>query len=206
VAAPAVAILCGFVIWSHRHSVDPQVVGRWTRDMRNQSGQWQGRLLIGRDNTYRIETIVKDHGRLVATAGTFRMVSNTQTSAVGSYRVVNADSLEVTSAVGKVVWRRRGPAPPAPRASPMVGEWDVSPVIGGITWHQIIDATPDSAYALTSVTGDSGGISASAGQWHMSSRSGRESDGTYTLAGSGQLTVVAPEGRSVWRRDTVGTK
>ena len=84
VAAVAVAILSGFVIWSQRHSIDPQVVGRWTRDMRNQSGQWQGRLLIGRDNTYRIETIVKDHGRLVATAGTFRMVSNTQTSAVGS--------------------------------------------------------------------------------------------------------------------------
>jgi len=180
------------------------VVGRWDRDMSNQSGAWQGRFAIRHDNTYQLQTVVKDYGRLIAGAGQFRMISSTHTSASGTYRVMDASSLEVTSAVGKVIWKRQGA--PTSSGNPMLGVWDASPVIGGITWHQNVSVTPDSAYTLTSVTGDSGRIVASAGQWHMISRGGRESDGTYSLPTPDQLTFVAPEGRSVWCWDSAATK
>jgi hypothetical protein len=174
--------------------------------MSNQSGAWQGRFAIRHDNTYQIQTVVKDYGRLIAGAGQFRMISSTHTSAAGTYRAVDAGSLEVTSAMGKVIWKRQGIVAAPSSGNPMLGVWEASPVIGGITWHQTVSVTPDSAYTLTSVTGDSGRIVVSAGQWHMVSHGGRESDGIYTLATPDQLTFVAPEGRSVWRRDTAGTK
>jgi hypothetical protein len=173
--------------------------------MSNQSGVWQGRFAIRSDNTYQLETVVKDYGRLIAGGGQFRMISSTRTSAAGTYHVVDAGSLEVTSAIGKVIWKRQGNAAVPSGGSPMLGAWEASPVIGGITWHQTISATPDSAYTLTSVTGDSGRIVASGGRWHMTSHAGRETDGTY-LATPEQLTFVAPEGRSVWRRDAARTK
>ncbi len=173
--------------------------------MSNQSGLWRGRFVIRSDNTYQLETVVKDYGRLIAGGGQFRMISSTHTSAAGTYRAVDAESLEVTSAVGKVIWKRQGNAPVASSGRPMLGAWEALPVIGGITWHQTISATPDSAYTLISVTGDSGRIVASGDRWHMTSHAGRESDGTY-LATPEQLTFVAPEGRSVWRRDSARMK
>ncbi len=200
VIAVAVVAIGGHFVWARDHSVDRTLVGRWGNATPSRTGAMQSTFAIGSDTRYELETEVRDHGRLVASNGQFRMISATQTSAAGTYRPLDPTSLEVTSALGKVVWKRTSSASADPRTGPMTGRWEAVPIIGGVVWHQTIDVAPDSTYTLSSVTADSGRITTSAGTWRMISRSGHESEGTYQLTGGDQLVFTAPQGQSVWRR------
>lgn len=205
IAAVAVATVA-YLFWARGHSVDHTLVGRWGNTTASRTGQLQSTFAIGGDSRYALETVVRDQGRLVASGGQFRMISNTHTSAGGTFRALDATSLEVTSAVGRVVWKRTSAAPAGPPVGPMTGQWEAAPIIGGVVWHQTIDVEPDSTYTLTSVTADSGHITASAEAWRMVSRSGHESEGTYRLTGTNELVFTAPQGQSVWRRAAPGSE
>jgi hypothetical protein len=201
IAAVAVVVIVGYLFWARGHSVDRALVGRWGNATPSRTGQLQSTFAIGGGSRYALETLVRDHGRLAASSGQFRMISSSQSSAGGTYRVLDPTSLEVTSALGRVVWKRTSPASAGPLGGPMTGQWEAAPIIGGVVWHQTIEVGPDSTYTLTSVTADSGQITASAGAWHMVSRSGHESEGTYQLKGPQELVFTAPQGQSVWRRE-----
>jgi hypothetical protein len=200
VIAVGVVAIGGYFFWARAHSVDRALVGRWGNATPSRTGAMQSTFAIGSDTRYELETEVRDHGRLVASNGQFRMISSTQASAAGTYRPLDPTSLEVTSALGKVVWKRTSSASTDPRTGPMTGQWESVPIIAGVVWHQTIDVAPDSTYTLSSITADSGRIATSAGTWRMISRSGHESEGTYQLKGREQLVFTAPQGQSTWRR------
>ena len=200
VIAVAVVAIGWYFVWARHHAIDRTLVGRWGNATPSRTGAMQSTFAIGRDTRYEVETELRDQGRLVASNGQFRMISSNRTSAAGMYRSLDPTSLEVTSALGQVVWKRTSSASAAPLGGPMTGRWEAAPLIGGVVWHQTIEVAPDSTYTLWSVTADSGRITASAGTWRMISRSGHESEGTYQLKGEQELVFTAPQGQSVWRR------
>jgi len=180
-------------------------VGTWGFETHNQTGTWQSTFAVEGGGAYRLETTVHDQGRFTGSPGRFEMISSTGTRSSGTYRSLSPTSLEVTSPVGTVTWQRRPGPPAATAAVPFAGVWDASFVLAGVTWHQTIDNAVDGTYMLTTETRDSGYITASAGHWHMTSRTGPETDGTYRLINAQTMSFTGPLGSSVWTR-TAGVK
>jgi hypothetical protein len=198
--AVAVAAVGGYALSTRHHAVDGDLVGKWGMQLNNQAGAWQSTFAIAGDGAYRLENVGHDRGHFTGMGNSIQMVSATGTTLAATYRLLGPTSLEVTSAVGTVTWTRRPDSPPPPPSAPMAGLWDAHFVLAGVGWAQTIENAPDGGYSLTSVTGDSGYITASAGQWHMVSRGGHETDGTYRLVNGQTLSFTGPLGASVWTR------
>jgi hypothetical protein len=198
-AVVAAVAIGGYAVASRGRGVDSDLVGHWGFQTNNQTGSWQSTFVVARNGGYRIETQVHDHGRVTASGDRFQMVSSTGTRVSGTFRALDPTSVEVTSAVGTVTWKREAQSSDAP-AGPMVGTWDATFVVAGATWNQTIINAPDGGYTLTSATADSGWITASAGNWHMTSRGGQQTDGTYHLINPQTLSFTGPLGASVWTK------
>jgi hypothetical protein len=198
--AVAVVAIGSYVFATRGRLTDQDLVGHWGFDTHNQTGDWHSSFVVEGGGQYQLETVIHDHGRVAVSGNSLQMISSTGTVLTGTYRPVDATTIEVTSAVGTVTWRREPRSAAESSAPSFVGLWDASLVMQGVTWHQTMANAADGTYRLTSTTADTGWIKASGGHWHMTSRGGHEADGTYNLINPQTLSFTGPLGASVWTK------
>lgn len=182
-------------------AVDPAITGGWTFRTQNQAGTWVSTLDIDPLGHYRTRATIHDRGQVSIGPGWFRMVSMTQNVIAGTYRSIDASTVEITSQNRAVRWSRVPGAPMPQGPTGWAGTWQATASINGVPWSQTIINSPDGRYTLTSVSEDAGQLTAAGGQYHMTSRTGVVTDGTYQLNGARSLSLTGPLGPSVWMRE-----
>ncbi len=180
-------------------AVDRALVGGWTASATEPGGFRVSSLSVDRDGSYRLQVSLRDSGTINAAGGRYQMVNAARIPISGSYSDLGPGSVSITGPLGTAVWTRK-PGGPASRGSPLAGNWELSPVIDGVTWKMSFEIPGNGRYRLVSETEDAGLLSARDGSWTMASNSGRATNGTYQVLGQGGFSMQGPAGPTMWRR------
>ncbi|MGH7525553.1 MAG: toll/interleukin-1 receptor domain-containing protein [Gemmatimonadales bacterium] len=180
-------------------TVDRALVGGWTASAPEPAGLRLSALSVDRDGSYRLQVSVRDSGTINASGGRYQMVNAARIPISGSYSDLGAGSVSITGPLGTAVWSRKPGGSPSGGSS-LAGDWELSPVIEGVTWKMSFEIPGNGRYRLVSETEDSGRLTAAGGSWTMTSSSGRSANGTYQVLNSGSFSMQGPTGPTIWRR------
>lgn len=179
--------------------VDRALVGGWTASAPEPAGLRVSTLSVDRDGNYRLQVSVRDSGTITASGGRYRMVNAARIPISGTYSDLGPSSVSITGPLGTAVWSRKPGGSPSDGSS-LAGDWELSPMIEGVTWRMGFEIPGNGRYRLVSETEDSGRLTAGDGSWTMTSNSGRSTNGTYQVSNSGSFSMQGPAGPTMWRR------
>jgi len=179
-------------------ALDPPLVGTWGLTTTDQRGTTTGRLTIARSGAFDLVMRLEDQGRIEASNGRYRMVSQGGTRVSGSYTPKGPAVMAITGAAGTADWTR---AQGSATGSDLTGEWTTGGVVDGIPVSSALSVRPNGTYTFVVETPDRGTMTARNGVWEWtSSLSGKTTAGTYRLPDSRALSLTGPLGTGLWTR------
>ncbi len=182
---------------------DPVLIGTFEHDSVIDDYDWHFIYSIAPDGTYRLVTIVEEHGTYHGGDGKYRTVA-TKTGRVrtGTYRAAGSAAIELRSTTGAAIFRPVQANITINQAHPfMLGIWRANIMQGGLRWTVTIQNNPDGTYHYQGLTEDNGSCVVAEQQWQTTSAvTGKSNTGTYRVVDARNVEIGDAIGATLWRR------
>jgi hypothetical protein len=200
----SVALLAPPPDQSSAASVDPSLVGTFTRDTLIDDYDWHYAYSIGSDGTCNLVMIQEEDGTYSGGNGQYRTVGiKTGHVRTGRYRAAGRSAIEVTNAAGvTAIFQPTQRTGPVNQANPiMLGIWRATIVQGGMTWTLTIQNNRDGTYHYNGRTEDNGPCVFGDQKWRSTSAvTGKTEMGTYRFLDQRKVEITGANGSTIWQR------
>ncbi len=185
-------------------SVDPGLIGTFTRDSVIDDYDWHFIYSIAADGTCHLVMTQEENGTFSGGHGAYRTVGiKTGHVRTGTYRAAGRTAIEVTSAAGvTAIFQPTQRIPPINQTNPvMLGIWRATVVQAGMTWTLTIQNNRDGTYRYQGRTEDKGRCAFADQQWRSTSAvTGKSDMRSYRLLDGRQFEITGTNGPTIWQR------